>query len=108
MILTFANLVGDAVGMAVGDWLSSVAEEALEDKQRDQMRQDIDNNLVEEKSRLVDRYVERGLPRDDAQGACTQALRGQRIAVLTARVQKLSSCFWRTARALLLRRACTR
>ena len=32
LIITFANLIGDAVGMAVGDWLGSIAEDDMNDK----------------------------------------------------------------------------
>lgn len=67
LIITFANLVGDAVGMAVGDWLSSVAEAGLEQSERDRERREMQLYPSEEKREMVDIYVDKGLTRADAE-----------------------------------------
>lgn len=66
LILTFANLVGDAIGMAVGDWLSSVAERGLERSERARERLEMETKPDEEKREMIAIYVEKGLSADDA------------------------------------------
>jgi len=67
LIIGAANLIGDAIGMAVGDYVSSKAEINLQKSERDRESWEIDNCLDEEKREMVDIYTEKGLSRADAE-----------------------------------------
>ncbi len=67
LILTFGNLLGDAIGMAVGDWLSSLAENGLEESERQRERLEMTTHLPEEKLEMVLIYQAKGLSREDAE-----------------------------------------
>lgn len=66
LILTFANLVGDAVGMAVGDWLSTLAEEGVERRERERERKEYEQFPEEERLEMELIYQEMGMSVQDS------------------------------------------
>lgn len=67
LILTFGNVVGDAIGMGVGDWLSTLSEQGLQKTERDRERKEMETHLEEEKLEMVLIYQEKGLSREDSE-----------------------------------------
>ena len=61
-MITFANLLGDAVGMAVGDYLGSKAEQELEEKQIEEERRKIRTHPEQQKDFMLDTYLGMGMP----------------------------------------------
>jgi len=66
LIIGFANVLGDAVGMAVGDYLSSVAEGDHESAERKRETWELDNIPEAEKEEMVDIYTSKGISVEDA------------------------------------------
>jgi len=66
LIITLANLVGDAVGMAVGDYLGSVAEGELEEKQVSEEREKIRTQPEKQKAFMLKTYMDMGMSPDSA------------------------------------------
>ena len=71
LVITFANLLGDAVGMAVGDYLGSKAEEELEEKQIEEEREKIRTHPEEQKAFMVNQYLAMGMSPDSANELAT-------------------------------------
>jgi len=66
LIIGFANLLGDAIGMAVGDYLSSKAEKDFEIAERRREQWEMDNCMEEEKQEMREIYEKRGLTKEQA------------------------------------------
>lgn len=66
LILGFANLVADGLSMAMGDYLSTKAENEYNQAERDRETWEIENYPDGEKKELVDIYTEKGLSEEDA------------------------------------------
>lgn len=65
-VIGFANLLADALGMGVGDYLSSRAEEDHEAAEEARERREIEELPEEEKQEMVDIYVNKGMAVEDA------------------------------------------
>eukprot|EP01120_Amphizonella_sp_Union-15-10_P004014 TRINITY_DN1449_c0_g3_i1.p1 TRINITY_DN1449_c0_g3~~TRINITY_DN1449_c0_g3_i1.p1 ORF type:complete len:285 (+),score=64.85 TRINITY_DN1449_c0_g3_i1:79-933(+) len=66
LIVGFANLLGDAVGMAVGDYLSSKAEDDHVDAERTREAWEMEYFPDVEKKEMREIYESKGLPRDSS------------------------------------------
>jgi len=66
LILGFANLVGDALGMGIGDFISSKAEYDHVMAERKRETWEIQNCLDIEKKEMVDIYIKKGLSLEQA------------------------------------------
>ncbi len=66
LILGFANLVADGLSMAIGDYLSTKAENEYNQAERARELWEVENYPDGEKQELVELYVERGLTEADA------------------------------------------
>ncbi len=66
LILGFANLIADGLSMAIGDYLSTKAENEYNHAERDREAWEVHNYPEGEKRELVELYVEKGLSQEDA------------------------------------------
>ncbi len=66
LILGFANLIGDGLSMAIGDFLSSKAERDYNRAEREREAWEVRNYPEGEKKELVEIYTDRGMSEADA------------------------------------------
>ena len=68
LILGFANLIGDGISMAVGDYLSTKAAREYYDSERAREKWEVDNYPEGEKKEMVEIYAQKDMSKKDAQG----------------------------------------
>lgn len=66
LILGFANLIADGLSMAIGDYLSSKAELEYEHAERQRELWEVEHFPEGEKTELIEVYVQKGIPPEDA------------------------------------------
>ncbi|MBN1346347.1 MAG: VIT1/CCC1 transporter family protein [Phycisphaerae bacterium] len=66
LILGFANLFADGLSMAIGDYLSTKAENEYNRAEREREAWEVENYPEGEKHELVELYMEKGLSKEDA------------------------------------------
>ncbi|HID24646.1 MAG TPA: hypothetical protein EYP14_19920, partial [Planctomycetaceae bacterium] len=66
LILGFANLIADGLSMAIGDYLSTKAELEYEHAERQRELWEVEHFPEGEKTELIEVYVEKGVPPEDA------------------------------------------
>jgi len=71
LVIGFANLLADAIGMGVGDFLSSRAEEDHEQAEKVRESAEIEAVPEREKQEMIDIYVKKGLSLAEAQEVVT-------------------------------------
>jgi VIT1/CCC1 family predicted Fe2+/Mn2+ transporter len=89
VIMGFANLLADGLSMGFGDFLSMRSE--LEHRQREQAREEweCDNYLEGEKREMIDLFVAKGLPLEDAKSVVDVVSRNKRVFVDLMMVEEL-------------------
>lgn len=66
LIMGFANLVGDGISMAIGDYLSTKAEMEFQSAEKQREAWEVENYPEGEKKELIELYMAKGLQKDDA------------------------------------------
>lgn len=66
LILGFANLIADGLSMAIGDYLSTKAEQEYQQSERAREVWELNNYPEGEKQELIEVYVEKGISEADA------------------------------------------
>lgn len=66
LILGFANLLGDGISMAIGDYLSTKSEKEYHSSERKREEWETNNYLEGEKKELMELYEEKGVSKSDA------------------------------------------
>ncbi|MCT8975374.1 VIT1/CCC1 transporter family protein [Clostridium sp. CX1] len=66
LILGFANLVGDGLSMAIGDYLSTKAETEYKEAERKREAWEVEHYPEGEKQELMELYIEKGIAEEDA------------------------------------------
>lgn len=64
--LGVANLIGDGISMALGDYLSTKSEIEFQRKERSREEWEVENNPEEEKIEMIELYEKKGISREDA------------------------------------------
>lgn len=67
LIMGFANLIADGFAMAVGDYLSTKSENEYMRSERAREGWEVDNYPEGEKRELIELYMEKGIPQEDAE-----------------------------------------
>ncbi len=66
LILGFANLIADGLSMAIGDYLSTRAENEYNDAERQREVWEVENYPDGEKQEMIELYTEKGITDEDA------------------------------------------
>ena len=89
LILGFANLIADGLSMAIGDYLSTKAENEYNRAERNREAWEVENYPEGEKKELVDLYTEKGLSRDDARTIVEIISKDKRVWIDIMMVEEL-------------------
>ncbi|ERI93083.1 membrane protein [Clostridiales bacterium oral taxon 876 str. F0540] len=66
LIMGFANLVGDGLSMAIGDYLSTKAEMEFQASEREREAWEVEHFPHGEKQELMELYIQKGMTEEDA------------------------------------------
>jgi VIT1/CCC1 family predicted Fe2+/Mn2+ transporter len=89
LILGFANLIADGISMAIGDYLSTKAEQEYEASERRREEWEVDNYPEGEKLELVELYMDKGLAKEDAEGVVALLAKNRKAWVDVMMVEEL-------------------
>jgi len=89
LILGLANLVADGLSMAIGDFLSTRAENDYNRAERERETWEVENYPEGEKRELVELYVEKGMSEADAQAVVEILAKSKRTWVDVMMVEEL-------------------
>lgn len=89
LILGFANLVADGLSMAMGDYLSTKAENEYNQAERARETWEVHNYPDGEKKELVELYTEKGLPEPDAEQVVDILSRNEKVWIDVMMVEEL-------------------
>jgi len=67
LILGFANLIGDGISMAIGDYLSTRAEQEYHRAERKRETWEFENYPLGEKKEMIEIYMQKGYAKKDAE-----------------------------------------
>ena len=89
LILGFANLIADGLSMAMGDFLSTKAENEYNKAERDRETWEVENYPDGEKMELVEMYTEKGLSEEDARTVVEIISKNKRVWVDVMMIEEL-------------------
>jgi vacuolar iron transporter family protein len=67
LILGFANLIADGLSMAIGDYISTKSEREYQTAEREREAWEVKNYPEGEKQELIEIYMDKGIPKQDAE-----------------------------------------
>jgi len=89
LILGFANLIADGLSMAIGDYLSTKAENEYNKVERQREAWEVENYPDGEKQELVELYMEKGIDQEDAKTMVNIISRNEKTWVDIMMVEEL-------------------
>lgn len=89
LIFGFANALADAWSMGFGEYISSAAERDLAVAERDREEWEVENNLEGEKAEMIDVYMQKGFPEEDAKTIVDVISKDKRLFVDIMMVEEL-------------------
>ncbi len=89
LILGFANLIADGLSMAIGDYLSTKAENEYNRSERNREQWEVDHYPQGEKQEMIELYMEKGLSEADAQTVVDIIAKDKRVWVDIMMVEEL-------------------
>lgn len=90
LILGFANLIGDGISMAIGDYLSTKAENDYHKSERKKEEIEVKNYPQHEKKELVEIYMKKGLLRNDAVQLVRLTSKNKKVLIDTLMEEELN------------------
>src|SRR3989338_6449578 len=66
LILGFANLIADGISMAIGDYLSTKAENEFHEKEKEHEKEEVKRYPEAEKNEMIEFYIKKGINKQDA------------------------------------------
>lgn len=87
--LGVANLIGDGICMALGDYLSTKSEIQFQRKERFREEWEVDNNPDEEKEEMIELYEKKGISREDASNVVEIFSKNKKVWVDIMMVEEL-------------------
>ncbi len=89
LILGFANLIGDGISMAVGDYLSTKSEQEYHQKERAREEWEAEHNIEDEKQEMIETYTKKGMHPEDAIATVSCLAKHKQTFVDVMMVEKL-------------------
>ena len=89
LILGFANLIADGLSMAIGDYLSTKAEQHYRQAERQREQWEVEHYPEGEKKELVELYVDKGMALEDAHAVVEIFARNEKTWVEVMMVEEL-------------------
>ncbi|KRX10580.1 hypothetical protein PPERSA_05400 [Pseudocohnilembus persalinus] len=84
-----ANLIGDGISMALGDYLSSKSEQDFQKLERQREEWEVENNPNGEKKEMYELYVEKGMDPEDAKQMVNLLAKNKKVWVDVMMVEEL-------------------
>lgn len=89
LIMGVANMIGDGISMAIGDYLSSKSEMEYHKNERKRESWEVENYPEGEKRELVELYMAKGMTRKDAEAAVKIISKNKKVWVDVMMVEEL-------------------
>ena len=89
LILGFANLIADGISLAVGDYLSTKAEQEYQKKEREREEWELTQYPKGEKNEMIEIYTKKGYSKADANKIITLLMKNKKSFVDTMMADEL-------------------
>lgn len=89
LILGIANMIGDGLSMALGDYLSTKSEQEYQKSEKKRETWEVENNLEGEKQEMIEVYKGKGLSEEDAKSLTETIAKHKEAFVAIMMVEEL-------------------